>query len=173
MARCTWRMALGTWHVARGRWHVARGTSRRSTPTRVDSSSGCAASTPWPIPASPTTWAGSERSTVEGQVLKPPHGCSRWQSKSEVIISQREQSQTLIVLQALPQHDSISRIVLSLSPGTHVTTGKNDINYVVTEFGVAQLRGKSAQQLALKLIGIAHPKFRDELTKQGKRLKLI
>ena len=46
-------------------------------------------------------------------------------------------------------------------------------NYVVTEFGVAQLRGKSAQQRALELIGIAHPKFRDELTEQGKRLKLI
>ena len=153
----------------RGAWRVARGTSRRSTPTRVDSSSGCAASTPWPIPASPTTWAGSERSTVEGPVLKPPHGCSRWQSKSEVIISQREQSQTLIVLQALPQHDSISRIVLSLSRGNHVTTGKNNINCVVTEFSAAQLRGKSARQRALEMIGIAHPKFRAELTEQRKR----
>ena len=78
-----------------------------------------------------------------------------------------------IVLPFTAKNDSISRLVLSLSPGTHVTTGKNDINYVVTEFGVAQLRGKSAQQLASKLIGIAHPKFRDELTEQGKRLKLI
>ena len=78
-----------------------------------------------------------------------------------------------IVLPSTAKNDSISRLVLSLSPGTHVTTGKNDINYVVTEFGVAQLRGKSAQQRALELIGIAHPKFRDELTEQGKRLKLI
>ena len=44
---------------------------------------------------------------------------------------------------------------------------------VVTEFGVAQLRGKSARQRALEMIGIAHPKFRDELTEQRKRLKLI
>ena len=43
-----------------------------------------------------------------------------------------------IVQPSTAKHDSISRIVLSLNPGTHVTTGKNDINYVVTEFGVAQ-----------------------------------
>ena len=78
-----------------------------------------------------------------------------------------------IVLPSTAKNDSISRIALSLSPGTHVTTGKNDINYVVTEYGVAQLRGKSAKQRALELIGIAHPNFRAELTEQGKKLKLI
>ena len=67
----------------------------------------------------------------------------------------------------------ISRIVLSLSPGTHVSTSKNDINYVVTEFGVAQLRGKSAKQRARELIGIAHPNFREELTEQAKKMHLL
>ena len=52
----------------------------------------------------------------------------------------------------------------TLAPGTHVSTGKNDINYVVTEFGVAQLRGKSAKQRAQEMISIAHPDFRAELT---------
>ena len=78
-----------------------------------------------------------------------------------------------IVLPSTAKDDSISRIVPSLSPGTHVTTGKNDINYVVTEFGVAQLRGKSAKQRALEMISIAHPNFRAELTEAAKRLQLL
>ena len=78
-----------------------------------------------------------------------------------------------IVLPSTAKADTISRIVLSLGPGTHVTTSKNDINYVVTEYGVAQLRGKSAQQRARELIGIAHPNFRGELTDQARLMKLI
>ena len=66
----------------------------------------------------------------------------------------------------------MSRIVPTLTPGTHVTTGKNDVNYVVTEYGVAQLRGKSARQRAEALIGIAHPDFRAELRQAAKRILL-
>jgi acyl-CoA hydrolase len=51
-----------------------------------------------------------------------------------------------------------------------VTTSKNDINYVVTEYGVAQLRGKSAKQRAEALISIAHPDFRGELRREAARL---
>ncbi len=78
-----------------------------------------------------------------------------------------------IVLPSTAKNDSISRIVPSLSPGTHVTTGKNDINYVVTEFGVAQLRGKSAKQRTLEMISIAHPNFRAELAESAKRMQLL
>ena len=69
--------------------------------------------------------------------------------------------------------DTISRIVPVLSPGTHVSTSKNDVNYVVTEYGVAQLRGKSAHQRARELIAIAHPMFREELTEQARRINLV
>jgi acyl-CoA hydrolase len=51
-----------------------------------------------------------------------------------------------------------------------VTTSKNDINYVVTEYGVAQLRGKSAKQRAEALAAIAHPDFRAELRREAARL---
>ena len=50
-----------------------------------------------------------------------------------------------------------------------MTTGKNDVNYVVTEYGVAQLRGKSARQRADALIAIAHPDFRKELAAQARK----
>jgi acyl-CoA hydrolase len=78
-----------------------------------------------------------------------------------------------IVLPSTAKGDTISRIVPSLAPGTHVSTSKNDVNYVVTEYGVAQLRGKSAKQRARELIAIAHPNFRAELTEQARRLHLV
>jgi len=75
-----------------------------------------------------------------------------------------------IVLPSTARDDTISRIVPTLTPGTHVSTTKNDVNYVVTEHGVAQLRGKSAKQRTKELIAIAHPNFRAELTEQAARL---
>ena len=78
-----------------------------------------------------------------------------------------------IVLPSTAKNDTISRIVPTLSAGTHVSTGKNDINYVVTEFGVAQLRGKTAKQRCEALIGIAHPNFRGELREMAKKMKLL
>lgn len=80
---------------------------------------------------------------------------------------------SFIALPASAKNDSISRIVPVLAPGTHVSTSKNDINYVVTEFGVAQLRGKSAKQRALELIALAHPSFREELKAKAKLINLL
>ena len=77
-----------------------------------------------------------------------------------------------IVLPSTAKNDTISRIVPTLKPGTHVTTSKNDVNYVVTEYGIAQLRGKSAKQRAEALIGIAHPDFRSELREAARRMNL-
>ena len=78
-----------------------------------------------------------------------------------------------IVLPSTAKHDTISRIVPTLTAGTHVSTSKNDINYVVTEYGVAQLRGKTAHQRCEALINIAHPDFRGELREAAKSMKLL
>jgi acyl-CoA hydrolase len=79
---------------------------------------------------------------------------------------------SFIVLPSTAKDGRISRIVPTLEPGTLVSTSKNDVNYVVTEFGVAQLRGKSMRERARALIGIAHPDFRPQLEEQAGRLKL-
>jgi acyl-CoA hydrolase len=76
----------------------------------------------------------------------------------------------IIVLPSTAVDGTISRIVPTLTAGTHVSTSKNDIDFVVTEHGVAQLRGKSARQRAAALIAIAHPDFRSELVTQAKLL---
>jgi acyl-CoA hydrolase len=77
---------------------------------------------------------------------------------------------SFIVLPSTAKNDTISRIVPTLACGTHATTSKNDVNYVVTEYGVAQLRGKSAKQRAQELIAIAHPAFRAELRAEANRM---
>ena len=79
----------------------------------------------------------------------------------------------IIVLPSTARNGTISRIVPTLTGGTHVTTSKNDVNYVVTEYGVAQLRGKPAKRRAQELIAIAHPGFRAELTEQARSLKML
>jgi acetyl-CoA hydrolase len=66
-----------------------------------------------------------------------------------------------------------SRIVPMLKQGAGVVTGRNHVHYVVTEYGVANLYGKTIRQRAQDLIGIAHPQFREELTYQAKELHYI
>jgi acyl-CoA hydrolase len=60
-----------------------------------------------------------------------------------------------------------SRIVLNLTPGNIVTTPRSDVMYVVTEYGIVNLKGKSVPERALALIGLAHPDFREGLEREA------
>lgn len=60
----------------------------------------------------------------------------------------------------------VSKIVPQIDAGAAVTTSRYDVNYIITEFGVAKLKGKTLRERALALIEIAHPDFREELTKE-------
>lgn len=80
---------------------------------------------------------------------------------------------SFIVLPSTAKDNSISRIVPTLNPGTHVSTSKNDVDYVVSEYGVAQLRGKTAKQRAQAMIEISHPDFRSELRIAAKKMNLL
>ncbi|HEX7976714.1 MAG TPA: acetyl-CoA hydrolase/transferase C-terminal domain-containing protein [Anaerolineales bacterium] len=66
-----------------------------------------------------------------------------------------------------------SRIVSLLKPGAGVVTTRNHVHYIVTEYGIADLYGKTIRQRAQSLINIAHPQFRDELTYQAKQLHYL
>jgi 4-hydroxybutyrate CoA-transferase len=57
-----------------------------------------------------------------------------------------------------------------LEPGSVVTAQRAFVDYVVTEYGVASLHGKSLRQRAAALIDIAHPEFREDLRKEAKRI---
>ncbi len=60
----------------------------------------------------------------------------------------------------------VSRIVPFLSEGATVTTSRNDVDYVVTEYGIAKLKGKTLRERAANLIKIAHPDFREQLQQE-------
>jgi acetyl-CoA hydrolase len=60
-----------------------------------------------------------------------------------------------------------------LQPGAGVVTSRNDVHYVVTEYGIADLYGKTIRQRALALISIAHPAFREELLAAAKKLNYV
>jgi len=79
----------------------------------------------------------------------------------------------VIALPSTAKNDSISRIVVSLDQGAGVVTSRGDVHFVATEYGVADLFARSIRERAQMLIGIAHPKFRDELTAQAKKLHII
>jgi acyl-CoA hydrolase len=66
-----------------------------------------------------------------------------------------------------------SRIVLDLTPGNIVTTPRSDVMYVVTEFGIANLKGKCVAERAKAIIGLAHPDFREDLERQAYENRLI
>lgn len=68
-----------------------------------------------------------------------------------------------IALPSTAKDGTVSRIVPQLKPGAGVVTSRGDVHYVVTEYGVASLHGRSIRERARALIGIAHPNFREEL----------
>jgi 4-hydroxybutyrate CoA-transferase len=67
----------------------------------------------------------------------------------------------------------VSRIACQLDFGAAVSTSRNDVHFVVTEYGVAELRGKSLRQRALALIAISHPDFRPMLLAEAQKHGMI
>ena len=68
---------------------------------------------------------------------------------------------------------TVSKIRPTLTPGAIVTTSKNDVDCIVTEYGIAKLRGRPLSERVKALIAIAHPDFRDELTAAAKKQNII
>lgn len=65
------------------------------------------------------------------------------------------------------EREEVSKIVSTLKPGAAVSLSRNDVDYVVTEYGIVSLRGKNIRERAKLLISIAHPKFRDQLKREA------
>lgn len=76
---------------------------------------------------------------------------------------------SFIAFTSTAKNGTVSKIQPTLTPGAVVTTSKNDVDYIVTEYGIAQLRGLPLSKRVANLIAIAHPDFRDELTFEAKK----
>jgi acyl-CoA hydrolase/GNAT superfamily N-acetyltransferase len=80
---------------------------------------------------------------------------------------------TILAMPSTAAGGEASRIVPSMSDGAGVTLNRGDVNYVVTEYGIAYLHGKNIRERAMDLISIAHPKFRPGLIQEAKKRNLI
>ena len=78
----------------------------------------------------------------------------------------------IIAVASTKHHGTVSSITAQLDPGSVVTLSRNEADYVVTEYGIAPLRGRSVRQRVENLISVAHPDFRSELRAQAKKLLL-
>src|SRR6056297_47339 len=78
----------------------------------------------------------------------------------------------IIALRSTAKGGEVSTILAQLPQGSKITLGRNDIDYVVTEYGVAHLKGKSIRDRVDAMISIAHPDFRDEIRERANELKI-
>ncbi len=76
---------------------------------------------------------------------------------------------SIVALPSTAQNGAVSRIVSHLSEGAGVATTRGDVNFVITEYGIAELQGKSIYQRVMELAQIAHPKFREQLINVAKK----
>ena len=79
----------------------------------------------------------------------------------------------IIAMPSTAKNGTVSRIVPHLTEGAGVVTTRGDVHYVVTEYGIAYLHGKSIRKRVMDLVNIAHPKFRNELIQAAKAQKYI
>ncbi len=90
------------------------------------------------------------------------------QTDTAVGAQMSEGGKSIIALYSTVRDDDISTIVPTLTPGAPVTLSRMDVDYVVTEYGVAALRGRSVRDRIKNLVDVAHPKFRDKVREQAR-----
>lgn len=84
-----------------------------------------------------------------------------------------DDGKSIIAMASTTSDEKHSKIVPFFPQGTPVTTPRTDVEYIVTEYGIAQMAGQTTRERAINLIKITHPKFRDELEEKAKQYKLI
>ncbi|WP_312338364.1 acetyl-CoA hydrolase/transferase family protein [Anaerospora hongkongensis] len=88
-------------------------------------------------------------------------------------VSRAKNGKSIIALPSTASGGKVSRIACELDRGAAVSTSRNDVHYIVTEYGIANLRGKSLRERTLALIGIAHPDFRETLLSEAKSKGIV
>lgn len=84
-----------------------------------------------------------------------------------------KQGKIIIAMKSTTRNGEVSKIVPTLTKGAGVSLHRGDVQYIVTEYGIAYLQGKNLRERAMELIAIAHPKFRPWLIEEAKKLNLI
>lgn len=111
---------------------------------------------------------------LTGQCCSESLGPRQWSGTGGVVdfvvgAQKAHGGKSIIALPSTASEGTVSRIVPFLSPGAIVSVSRNDVDYVVTEFGIARLTGRSVRERVANLIAVAHPDFRQELMEQARR----
>jgi itaconate CoA-transferase len=84
-----------------------------------------------------------------------------------------KEGKSILTFYSTAHHGEVSRVVDRFDPGAMITTPRMDTHFLVTEFGVVNMKGKSTKDRALAIIGLAHPKFREELLRCAEDMYLL
>jgi itaconate CoA-transferase len=84
-----------------------------------------------------------------------------------------QEGKSIIAFYATAHNGEVSRVVPRFAPGTVTTTPRMDTHYLVTEYGAVNLMGKSTCERALEIVKLAHPKFRDDLLAEARKMCLM
>ena len=114
---------------------------------------------------------------LTGQVCSESLGSRQYsgsggQADMAVGAAHAKNGRNIIAVASTKKGGTISSINAQLQPGSVVTLSRNEIDYVVTEYGIAPLRGRSVRQRVENLVAVAHPDFRQQLREDAARLKL-
>jgi acyl-CoA hydrolase len=115
---------------------------------------------------------------LQGQVVSEAIGTRQFSGTGGQLDTHRgaiksKNGKGIIALRSTAKNGKISTITVAHPKGATISVPRHDIDYVVTEYGVAHLRGKSLAERVELLIGIAHPNFREQLKKEAKEIGYI
>lgn len=105
---------------------------------------------------------------LQGQVVSDTIGLSQFSGVGGQVdfvrgATMSKGGRSIIAMPSTAKRNTVSRIVPTITENSAVTTNRNDVQYIVTEYGIANLKGKTMKERARALISIAHPDFRAEL----------
>ncbi len=105
---------------------------------------------------------------LQGQVVSDTIGLSQFSGVGGQVdfvrgATMSKGGRSIIAMPSTAKSGTVSRIVPVITEYSAITTTRNDVNYIITEYGIAQLKGKTMKERARALIKIAHPNFRDAL----------
>jgi 4-hydroxybutyrate CoA-transferase len=115
---------------------------------------------------------------LTGQVCADSIGCRNYSGLGGQLdfvrgASRSRNGRSFIAMPSTAKKNTVSKIKLFLNPGAGVTTTRGDVHYVVTEYGIADLKGKTIRERVKSLIKISHPDFREELEKQAREARYL
>jgi acyl-CoA hydrolase len=115
---------------------------------------------------------------LTGQICSESIGPKQWsgiggQSDFAIGAIHAKNGRSILALYSTAKDDAISTINPTLTPGANISLSRNDLDYVITEYGIAPLKGRSVRERAYNLIAVAHPNFRAKLREEAQKIGFI